>query len=721
MQNSLLLVAKSKNEDIFLLLLIVINWAIFFGRNLLGVHYTSWDTHDLGFTFFLYFSDALNSGNVPFWNPFIHSGTFHAGLFNSGNYTPFQWIFLLLSQFISPVYCYELMIQVVSLIGVAGFYLWLRAVGTNKLVTGFVSLAFFLSVLMPLVGQIMFLFSLSALPWIFLVCYKAISDNKEKEWAVYLLWAALIASFIVSGYPWMNVINFILAFLYACNLLLSEAVEKGVRYKFKITSGLVNLLIFFVGAVVLIACYYAPGYFSLKFYYHIFAGDYVSPEPRLRSLLPIGSMSYQGILDAFFAAIDPRILIHNITTMANFPIWTWGTGWVVCLVLIYRNFDKAFLVRNGLWVGLLIFWLLYAAGALGPVVRHIPLFNANRWWFIGSVYVSICLIVLSIDTLKYCPMTSSNYKKRQYLSVGFIASLMALTYFSAPLYEYVLVTCIVAIIYYLVASTSHTQWRVGLAMLMVLNLVAFATMPHSMPGASRSQQRISSEPAQNYYNKIHYRNVSTDVFENYRRLGHAREYLFNDESWLIKKIPFSHGYNPLGNPLYWYLKDETFLERIVYMTQNVREEKKILRENFSNDKDFTNALIADVQTNSSMPTIDSMPNSMLTKNPDFRWELKDFKLEPNQAKMQVKVNGGGYIVFNNTYFPGWEVLINGKMAPMVSVNRIFQGVYVNGAGDYDVTFRFRSFVLIGLLVFPPLMLLLTFFVVLRKKQSIFFV
>lgn len=459
--------------------------------------------------------------------------------------------------------------------------------------------------------------------------------------------------------------------------------------------------------------------FSLKFYYNLFAGDYVSPEPRLRSLAPSGSYSYQGMSDAFFAAIDPRILIHNITSMGNLPKWTWGAGWVVCLVLIYRKFDKVFIVRNALWVGLLIFWLLYSAGALGRVVNHLPLFNANRWWFVGMVYVYICLIVLSVDTLKYGLVTSSGYTGKRNLIVGFIASLVALMYFSAPLYEYILVASIVAIIYYLIASTSHAQWSVGLVMLMVLNMVAFVTMTHSMPGASRSQQRVSSAPAQNYYYQMQQRNVSTAVSENHRRLGQAQEYLYNDEEWLIKKIPFSHGFNPLGNPLYWYLKDEPFLERLVYMTQDVRLEKKILRADFSTDTEFANALIADVQTNTETPTVDAIRKPGLTKTPAFRWELKDFKLEPNQAVMKLKANDAGYLIFNNTFFPGWEVFINGKEAPMVSVNRIFQGVYVDSAGDFDVTFQFRPVILISLLIFPSLLLLFTLLVVLRKKQAVF--
>uniref|UniRef100_UPI004048E515 hypothetical protein n=1 Tax=Aliarcobacter sp. TaxID=2321116 RepID=UPI004048E515 len=46
---------------------------IFNGKNLIGLRVTTWDTHDLGFVNFV---DALKSGYLPFWNPFIQGGVF---------------------------------------------------------------------------------------------------------------------------------------------------------------------------------------------------------------------------------------------------------------------------------------------------------------------------------------------------------------------------------------------------------------------------------------------------------------------------------------------------------------------------------------------------------------------------------------------------------------------------------------------------------------------
>ena len=688
------------NKKYVILAILLFTWLIFFGRNLFGIYYTGWDSHDLGFTSFLYFGDSLRSGMLPLWNPFIQGGSFHAGLFNVGNYTPFQWIFLLLSQIVNPVYVYELMIQVVIMLGCLGFYSWLRITGASMLISIFATQAFFLSVLMPLVGQIMFLFSLSALPWMLFSCHKAISENKKNEWPVYLIWSVLISSFMASGYPWMNVMNFVITFLYALNIYNSSYDKNFYETKDSFTPAKLNLVIFLVCSVVVIACYYIPGYYSLKFNYNFFLGDYISPEPRLRSLAPDSVFSYRGISDAFFSSIDPRILKNNNISLTNLPIWTWGVGWVIWLILFCKKFEENFFLKNKLWIGISIFCLLYSAGAINRLVEHLPLLNANRWYFISMVYVSISLIAISVSRLQREINVNENNGGGVTLLIISIFSSIVLVFFSSPLYEYILVAITTLIIYYFLLTPDCNRWRSGIVLLMGLNMIVFILMPHSMPGATRSQQKLSNDPAQNYYHQINLRNKSTVVLNNHRRLGQAKEYLFNDEEWLIRKIPFSHGYNPLGNPLYWYLKDELFLQNIVYMTQKVRLEKRISRADFLSDEAFASDLIKDVQANIDIPTVDKVYSFELEKRDEFKWQLKDFRLESNKISIKFIANGAGYLVFYNTYFPGWEVFVNGKKEKMLSVNRIFQGVYLNTAGEFNVIFQYYPILLIALLIFP---------------------
>lgn len=689
---------------------------VFFGQNLLGIQYTGWDTHDLGFTSFLYFNDALQSGQIPLWNPFIQGGTFHASLFNVGNYTPFQWIFFFLSQYISPLYAYELMIQSVTLIGLAGFYFWLKSRSDNVPISIFGAHAFFLSVLMPLVGQIMFLFSLSALPWMLLVCEKAMRhEEKKNQWALHLTWGILIASFMASGYPWMNVMNFAIAVSYVFSLYITNGFKRCNDVR--VVAG--NLLIFFTGAVVVLVCYYGPGYYALKFYYHIFNGDYASHEPRLRSLSPNKwGFSYRNISEAIVSTIDPRILRNNAESISKLPLWSWGVGWVVVLILANQNISLKFLRQNIYWLVVLLFFLLYSSGTLAELVPYLPIFNANRWWVLGQVYVFMSLIVLATNGLIQVKDSDRRTRGLGRLLVCTIVFIVALMFWSAPLDQYVLILAVSVTIYYLFSSNSPIRWRRGLVMLMSLNLLSFVLILDSIPGISRSQHMISGDPSQNYFKEIEQRKAYPDLIENYRRLGHSDIYIYNDLEWLIKKVPFSHGYNPLGNPLYWHLKDEDSLQRLVYATQEVRVGTNISRTEFSTDIDFAEALFQDITSSPHLPTLDGLQDLHLESNPRFAWEITDLILKPNQAKMRLAINDAGYLIFNNTYFPGWEVSINEQNAELALVNRIFQAVYLDGPGEYTVSFNFIPTVIICLLISPPIMFLLAMILVLRENRHL---
>jgi len=49
----------------------------------------------------------------------------------------------------------------------------------------------------------------------------------------------------------------------------------------------------------------------------------------------------------------------------------------------------------------------------------------------------------------------------------------------------------------------------------------------------------------------------------------------------------------------------------------------------------------------------------------------------------------GYVVFSDTYYPGWQASVNGRPAPVLRANQSFTAVRVD-AGTSEVRFRFRS-------------------------------
>ena len=699
--------------------ILIATWLLFFAGNIVGNRYTGWDTQHLGFNNFLYFSDALRSFAIPLWNPLIQGGTFHPNFFNAGNYTPFQWIFLALSYILNPIYAYELMIQITILIGSLGFYLFLRNSGNNKHISLFGTLAFFLSALMPIVGQIMFIFSLSTLPWLLLFCRRILLGQQGISGWVLVFWATVCASFMASGYPWMNVINLAITCLYTCNLIwfnrkdLSAASTYDVRCKF------VRSLGFLGGVAILLLCYYLPGYLSLKFYYQQLMGDYISLEPGLRGLGVAKHYSYAGFTESLINSIDKRILMDKTG-------WSWGTGVVVWMALFYKRIENGFVKNNLIWIVLVIFWVAYSAGSIAFLTDKIPLLNENRWWYIGNYYVSIFIIFLAAANLQHGADQKQHLSLPHFVAASFCI-LILLFYYTTPIFVFVLVICNIGFFYCLARSNTEGKWREALILLMCLNVAAFNSVPIVLYGTSlRSQERILGQEKDNYRFLIENRVKPVSITVNSRQIDTTTNYLAADTSWLINKTSFNHGYNPLGNPIYWYLKSESFTHSLISMTPHVRLEQQLYRSNFLSDNAFVDAMIKDVRSDATLPTVDRFYEERLKNDTiDFKWTLKKLKQEPNVATINVSVNNAGYLMFNNTYFPGWEVSVNGKKADIVKVNRIFMGVYIESGGDYEIVFKFYPVAKIILLFFPFLVMFFTLIIVIsrrdiQRKQIFFF-
>ena len=48
-----------------------------------------------------------------------------------------------------------------------------------------------------------------------------------------------------------------------------------------------------------------------------------------------------------------------------------------------------------------------------------------------------------------------------------------------------------------------------------------------------------------------------------------------------------------------------------------------------------------------------------------------------------------FVVFNDSYYPGWMVFVNGREHPLYRANVAFKGVWID-AGPQDIEFRFGA-------------------------------
>ncbi|WP_018294662.1 YfhO family protein [Mariprofundus ferrooxydans] len=696
---------------------VFLTWLSFYFKYLVGDAYTGWDSHDHGFINFLYFGDSLKTGSIPLWNPFIQSGTFFANFYNVGFFTPFQLPFIFLSWVINPVIAFELLLQSAILAGGVGGYLLFRCMGGGKKIALFGTMAYCLSVLLPVVGQMWFLFSWASLPWLILACHKISKAQSDRLQLRYAFWGGGLGLYITCGYPWLNITNLIIVFMFSL-VLLKRNIPLHPN-KSLLTSGPIKNFILFFGAIgVTYACMEIPTLISTNFYYGIFSGDYISPEPRLRGLGAVENHFYGNIYTAITAAIDPRISVNNDLLNMNNPRWSFGAGWVLWILLLATPWKKSFTTQQIFWASALVFFLLYSAGqsSIAAIISHIPLLNANRWWWVGSVYVSFILSILVVWKLIQQPQKTFEKTNSHYIRISLVALLVFsyLIYASAPPIEFLIVAATFVVLWKSGTLQKNSWTSVMVSLLLLINCISFISMRSDI---SKMMHRLDSVHS-NYLNSVKSRNQDVTITENHRQVEEGAEYQYMGENWVLGKVPVTHGFNPIGSPLYWYLRNLTSLQQIVFLTQSVRLEADINRSHFNSDNAFAKAITQDVLRDPNITTIDKQHFQKLDKNIDFKWTLNHFTMNPNSIAINVTTNDSAFLVLNNTYHPGWRVFINGKAAEPAKVNRVFQGVFLKGSGNHNIEFKFQPTGLIILLATPYLLLIiLTVFYIRREWFS----
>ena len=681
-------------------------WLIFFHRQIFRGGYTGWDTHDLLWVNFLYFSDSLKQGYVPLWNHFIQGGVFFPTFNNIGLFSPFQLFFVLLGWIINPAYSFELMIQVTVLLGGIGAYKLFRFDGCSCSLSLFGATAFVMAVLIPLTGQLPMVVSLSSFPWLIWGLQRTML-KPFKSMLGCISWGTLATMWLSSGYLWMNLINLALAIVFWLVVYAPKFGSLAVKERslfFDGTRCLVGSLLFLVLAY---ACVLLPGYLNMQLNYGDFHGDYVSPEPRLRSMNSIGFAGYPNFFIALLSLIDPRVLV-NSGKYADLPKWTVGTGWVTWILFVFTvSFKNK--PKQIFWIIVLLtslFYSLESKNIVSNFLKLIPILNANRWLLLGLAYSSIFIIFYTIKQFEILKKGNAEYRYNVKVVYCFnMVSFGVVLYFKAPAPVFLILAISSCVTYFLVTSSKLKKEELLIPCLTLVNILSFA---HSFYVTPIGPSYSIVEPLNgkiNYSQRVLSRDKNVVITNNFRQPGEGSTYVFDDESWPLRKIPQAHGYNNLGNPYFWYVKNTNFVADFVSVTQEVRPENQTSRRDYFSDREFAQATMGDAQVDMSWPTLSSQEDATKAKRTDFQWVLKDLKISPNVAAFQVELNSDAYLMFKNVSQPDWEVFVDGVHQPLIKANRIFQSVYLRTPGEHYVEFKFKPRLTIFLLLVPYMLLL----------------
>lgn len=83
------------------------------------------------------------------------------------------------------------------------------------------------------------------------------------------------------------------------------------------------------------------------------------------------------------------------------------------------------------------------------------------------------------------------------------------------------------------------------------------------------------------------------------------------------------------------------------------------------------------------------------RQPVGRWKPVRLEREIHGEAFErwnVQVNQPGFFVLTNTMYPGWRAYLNGVEIPVLRAYGLFQAVWLSGAGEYVIEFKYSPFV-----------------------------
>lgn len=674
---------------------------VFSGQNLIGARYTAWDTHTLGFTNFLYFSDSISQGIIPLWNPFIQSGVFFPSLNNAGLFSPLALPFALIAHFLSPVVVYEWFIQFIILLGGIGTYLFCRSAKLEHDLSCLGATIYLITTLIPNMGQFGFIFSLSLLPWM-LAAAHAITERRSSL-AAWPLYGTFCGFAMASGYPWMNLVN--------CGLFVSYTAFLHFSDRTSTKEVVLRFGYFFLPALLTYGLFIFPGYSDLIFNYSNFAGDYIYPAEEIQRGInssTLKSHHYDSLWAAIKVLINPDLFgvpfagwKSDITTG-----WSMGVGLITTLLLVNAALKKPEIKPvYYFWIVLAVVGLLYAA-AIQPLAylsKYIPLFGSNRWWFLGLDYSVIALLILALlwtqDAFSRTAPTLPAGLGVTAIKYGVLLALILLIAQRAPAGPVLITLSAIAVLTFQELSRNRQGQIVFLAVLAVseaLLLVRTWTNGNTY-GSSFLMNK-------GYVEQVKQRNNSPVVTNRNEKIN-------TSTNWHIDKIPSSGGYNNLGNPIYWYVQSTPIVSQLFTLANNSRREKAIRRADFKNDNAYVNAIVGDILSDSKIPAADTPFTVKPTLGTSTPSRILHTELQPNKGIVSVEITEPTLVIFNSNYAPGWEASVNGQQVPLIKINHLFMGVGIQEVGHKTIIFEYKPRMVI-VAYFLPYILLLIFGVVL---------
>jgi len=575
--------------------------------------FTAWDTFDLYTATFTYMSDALKGGDFALWNPFILSGIpLLPNLVTSSSFGLIDLIQLIFGTLISPEYLVEWQIIGISVLFGLGNLSLFKMLGNSSTASLIASLMAHFILVPPIVGQFSFIFSFALAPWLYFLLF----STQERSFLQEIFFAFLFSFIFIKGYFYFNGLIFlILGFLF-----LWKVIFEKYRTWFR--------LCYFILPSLLYLLFFGEALTDWNSLYADLAGDLVSKEPRIRSLVPP---------EAFFYFNFKGALLVLLSYVGDG--WTWGFKYfsplfIICssLFLFFKNYkvtEKIFLFS------LIALSLLISSNDIKPYWDLLPFFKSFRWGFCNiylGLYIGCFLVAFSLTTLgSFSQKIFVKWFYRALCTLGFLAITGSLA------------LCVKKSVLF---GKSH------------LNKNQYPTVM-----LKRKKEAIHKE--------------------NSRFLNSEKEFQFTDFSWVAQKRPISHGYNNTISDLYWRIKDTPLIGKILHFPERSKIYEKSTRKTFASDDAFLHWKSQQIDSTGKEVLIEKDLNFTGKISPT----LTSFSLTPNKLIFSTNSTEESFALITQHFHFGWTALVNGKKQELYKSNYLFQGLQLP-AGKNTVILSF---------------------------------
>ncbi|OGG26565.1 hypothetical protein A2960_03725 [Candidatus Gottesmanbacteria bacterium RIFCSPLOWO2_01_FULL_39_12b] len=680
---------------------------LFFGKTLVPKNnqiLSSGDIKQIHYPYREFLRNALFSGQIPFWNPYVFSGL----PFLAHPYTAFAYPTTLSSIFL-PSNIYFSIVSALHLFiaGVSMYYLLKKFTDSYSALTGAIIFAFngyFAARIYA--GHIDYITSTALIPFIFLAAYEYIFENRKRS----LFWGSIVLCFqIFTGL--INMVFYTFLIISIFNLFLTKPARKNL------VNNLTKIFVFFFFGFGLSAIYLLP---SFQFISQTIRGtrlDY--------GLTSLGSATFQTL--ALF--LNPQFLGSDFTPAnpfhgppPNYHEYIYFAGVtpliIIFLGIVYHLYKKAFDKKILALLIIITLAILISLGPNSPFNLHLIL------WFFLNIYQTtrfpvrhLIMVVFALSFLTSLILTRlKSIPVKIILFIAITAELFAFgkkfIYLSPkpqllPEYDRIVNEIVnkKELVRILPDFTLNSPVRGEISFASPLTFKYFSTSGYTPAILSTyynfvdlingnvvsSLDRFNSEitPSVPYLAGISFLNAKYIIVDNTVDLLSERK-----DTYILL----------LETPLYRIYQAKNYLPRFFFVKEaKIYKDRSEVENNLNRDQqDFKNKIFI---TTSTSKNITYQPDC--SNHEDVKIDV--VKYEINKIILKGNFPCNGFLSSSESYFQGWEAKIDEKNTPVMVSNLSFRALNIP-KGNHTITFYYQPTIyfiggLISLIFFVVLILI----------------